>query len=366
MSLSGDLHTMDLVDVLEWVAERYRTGALTVQNRSTRKTLVVRGGVLRSCRSNDPRETLGQYLVRDGLITEEQLFETLLRQEKEQRLLGEMLVEDGRVDAADIARVLGESMTESVCELSLWPAGRFQLKDDTPPPEMPFEVSLEVAALVREGQRRRVLWERIRRLASPDTRFRALVRPQSVSDPKEGDVFGLAAAGKTLGEISLRRRRPEFETACLLHSFCERRMLAVENPSDPEAAADTVTAIGELLQAATLSMQEGRYDAAFDTFENVLTLDRLNQEAKKGLLAVAEARRQARAARRVPLDAVPLLKLTPTALTQQSFDPKEGFLLSRINGQWNVQTLLKVCPLPEEDVIAILARLLERKVIELQ
>ena len=113
-------------------------------------------------------------------------------------------------------------------------------------------------------------------------------------------------------------------------------------------------------------MRDGQYDAAFDAYENVLALDRLNQEAKKGLLAVSESRRKARVARRVPLEAVPALKLTAAELTQQSFDPKEGFLLSRINGQWNVQTLLKVCPLPEEDVISILARLLERKVIELE
>jgi hypothetical protein len=366
MGLSGDLHTMDLADVLEWIAERFKTGVLTVQHRATRKTLVLRGGVLRACRSNDPRETLGQSLVRDGLISEEQLFETLLRQEKEQRLLGAMLVEDGHVEAADITRVLRESLVESVCDLFLWRGGRFELKDETPPPEMPFEVSLELANLVREGQRRRVQWDRIRGLASPDTRFRALVSPEQVTDAREGDVFGLAASGKTLGEISLRRRRPEFETACLLHDFCQRKLLVVENPTDPDAAADTVAAIGELLETAERSMREGQHDAAFDAFENVLALDRLNQEAKKGLLAVSENRRKARVARRVPLEAVPVVTLTPAALTQQAFDPKEGFLLSRINGQWNVQTLLKVCPLPEEDVISILARLLERKVIELQ
>jgi hypothetical protein len=366
MSLSGDLHTMDLADVLEWVATRHKTGTLAIERRAIRKGLVLRGGVLRACRSNDPRETLGQYLVRDGLVTEDLLFQTLLRQEKEQRLLGVMLVEDGRVTPEDINRVLREALTESVCDLFLWREGRFELKDDAEPPEMPFEVSLVVETLVREGQRRRVQWDRIRALAAPGTRFRPLVDVEQITDPREGDVFSLAASGKTLSEIALRRRRPEFETACLLHSFCERKLLAVENPGDPDAAGDAVTAIAELLDTATRRLAEGRHDPALVAFEGVLALDRLNQEAKKGLLAVAEARRKARAARRVPLEAVPLLTLTTAQLTKQSFDPQEGFLLSRINGQWNVQTLLKVCPLPEDDVIDILARLLERNVIELQ
>jgi hypothetical protein len=366
MSLSGDLHTMDLADLLEWIASRHKTGTLTVERRATRKGLVVRGGVLRAYRSNDPRETLGQYLVRDGLLSEEKLFETLLRQEKERRLLGVMLVEDGRVAPEDITRVLRESLAEGVCDLFLWREGQFELRDESPPAAMPFEVSLELATLIREGQRRRVQWDRIRVLASPDTRFRALVGAEAVPDPREGDVFGLAAAGKTLAEIALRRRRPEFETACLLHDFCERKLLAVENPTDPEAVTDTVSAIKELLETATRCLGEGRYDAAFDAFENVLSLDRLNQDAKKGLVVVSAARRRARVARRVPLEAIPVLKLTSTALTKQVFDPQEGFLLSRLNGQWSVQTLLKVCPLPEDDVIAILARLLEREVIDLQ
>jgi hypothetical protein len=370
MSLSGDFHTMDLADVLDWIANRYKTGTLNMERGATRKGLVIRSGLLRGCRSNDPRETLGQYLVRDGLISEQHLFETLLLQEKEKRLLGVMLVEDGRVGPEDITRVLREALVESVCDLFLWGAGRFEMIDDKPPAEMPFEVSLELAPLIHEGQRRRVQWDRIRSLASPDTRFRALVGVEKVADPKEGDVFILAAAGKTLGEIALRRRRPEFETACLLHDFCERRLLAVENPSRPESAPDPITTIAELLATAARCQAEGRYDAALAAFESVLALDRLNQEAKKGLLAVSEARHGARAtarvAPRVPMEAIPVLLLSPTELTRQPFNPQEGFLLSRINGQWNVQNLLKVCPLPEEDVIGILARLLERKVIELK
>jgi hypothetical protein len=366
MSLSGDLHTMDLADVLEWVATRRKTGTLTVEHRATRKGLVLRGGVLCACRSNHPRETLGQYLVRDGLVTEGQLFEVLLRQEKEQRLLGMMLVEDGRVAPEDITRVLRESLVESVCDLFLWREGRFELGDESAPPDMPFEVALDLAPLVEEGRRRREQWRRIRAVASPGTRFRALAEVDAVSDPGEGDAFGLAAAGKTLGEIALRRRRPEFETACLLQGFCERGLLAALNPADPASTADDVGAIAELLETATRRLGEGLYDAAFDAFEAVLALDRLNQDAKKGLLAVAEARRRARLADRIPLDAVPVLKLDPAALKRHSFDPKEGFLLSRINGQWNVQALLKVSPLPEDDVIDILTRLLERKVIDVR
>jgi hypothetical protein len=53
-------------------------------------------------------------------------------------------------------------------------------------------------------------------------------------------------------------------------------------------------------------------------------------------------------------------------LTHQNIDPHEGFVLSRVNGQWDVKSILKLCPMAEEEAIMIFARLFERKVIELR
>ena len=39
-------------------------------------------------------------------------------------------------------------------------------------------------------------------------------------------------------------------------------------------------------------------------------------------------------------------------------------MLSRVNGQWDVQSILKLCPMAEEDALLIFARLLERSVID--
>ena len=115
-----------------------------------------------------------------------------------------------------------------------------------------------------------------------------------------------------------------------------------------------------------MRLKEGRFDAALEAYERVLSLDGLNQAAKKGLLAVAEARQKAKTAKRIPLDKVPGLRLTAMALSQQHFDPQEGFVLSRINGQWDVRSILKLCPMPEDETLLIFSRLLDRQVIELR
>lgn len=367
MSLNGNLRTMDLADVLGWIANRRKTGTLHVESRALRKGVMFNEGLVQSSWSNDPRESLGQFLVRDRLITEEALFKALLRQEQEGRLLGQILVSEGALQPDRLRKAVGEKALETVYELFLWHEGRFDFQEGEWRRDPLVDLSLDIETLIHEGTRRREQWDRIcESFPSLETSFRSDASPAELHDGKEHDAYILAVAGKTLAEISLETRCSQFETALRLFQLCSRGLLLVDQVRDADASTDAVTAIHELLRAAGQLFQDGRLDAAFDAYENVLVLDRLNQHAKLGLVAVAEARQRERLARRVPLDKTPLLLKGSVALTQQRFDPQEGFVLSRINGQWNVRSILKVCPMSEEDALLIFARLLDRKVIALE
>ena len=61
-----------------------------------------------------------------------------------------------------------------------------------------------------------------------------------------------------------------------------------------------------------------------------------------------------------------MLLLDFKELTMQDLDAQEGFVVSRVNGQWDVRSILKLCPMTEDDALMIFARLLERGVIELR
>jgi hypothetical protein len=68
----------------------------------------------------------------------------------------------------------------------------------------------------------------------------------------------------------------------------------------------------------------------------------------------------------VPSDSVPQLAVDIVALTKENLDPQEGFVLSRINGEWDVQSILKLCPMGEEETLLIFSRLLDRNLIRLE
>src|SRR6266542_3757961 len=337
MSLAGDFHTFPLTELLAWIAMHELTGTVHFNRQSTKKQFVVEKGKLDASWSNDPRETLGQALVRNLLIGEEALFSALLRQEKDGRRLGEILVADGVLTEEQLIQTLRANAEEHVCD-------RF---------------------LVEEGRHRLEHWERIKeRFPSPEVTFTVSRAGHAVEDPLERQILGLAAAGKTLAAISLETRRSTFDTALRLADLCDREALAVEEVT-AYAESDPVGQIITFLARAEENLAQQRFDAALGYYERVLALDGLNQKAKKGLIAVPEARKAAKVRQKVALDKVPILLMGALTLSQQKFDPHEGFVLSRINGQWDVRSILKLCPMPEEEALMIFVRLLDRKVIEL-
>jgi len=369
MSFGGDLHTFDVLDLLGWLMGRKRAGVLQMTRRSTKKRLAFRDGQVQWSSSNDPRETIGQALVREGLIQEEPLFRALLKQEtaKDKRRLGEILIGDGLLTEPQLMKTLQTNAEAHLYDLFLWGDGRFDFDDERPPAPEASDLKIDLRPVLEEGRRRREQWSKLRsRFGSNEVTFKLTADPVQVTDPVLRQIVELAAWGKTLAGISLESRRSEYETTLLVAGLCDKGVLAPDRVEAGAPETDPVGIITTLLAGGDMRLKEGRFEAATEAYERVLSLDGLNQTAKKGLIAVAEARQKAKAAKKIPLDKIPSLRFTAVALSQQHFDPHEGFVLSRINGQWDVQSILKLCPLPEDDILMIFSRLLDRQVIELR
>ena len=367
MSLRGDLKTMGLPDVLQWIASGRKTGTLHIERGSIQKRIIVREGNIYSSWSNDPRESLGQFLIRLNLVTEEQLFKALLGQEERNQLLGSLLLIDGTLTEYDLKRALKAKAEETLFELFLWPSGEFAFHEGEFPVDIRITYETPVTPVILEGIRRVDEWMRIREVfPTTETVFRTTDAPHANLAEVEEQVLDLVAQGRNLAELNLEIRRSEFETAALLFDLHSRGLVAVESTGTPAPPSDTVGAIRELLALAYQRLQEKRFDAARKAYEEVLALDRLNQNAKKGLIATLEARQQEKSLTAVPRDRIPVLAVELAALTAEKLDPQEGFVLSRVNGEWDVQSILKLCPMGEDAALLIFARLLDRKVIRLE
>jgi hypothetical protein len=356
---------MELPEVLQWVAYSQKTGTLYLERRSIQKRILFRRGTIYTSWSNDPRESLCQFLMRERRLTEEELYEALLRQEEEGRPLGVVLVRDGLVAEEELKRILKAKAEETIYDLFLWPDGAFEFKDEPALEQVGVQVALTVQELILEGARRLDEWRRIREvLPSPGIAFLLKRGAREPNDRIEITALRLAATGMTLAEISIEMRRSEFETANLLFALHQRGLVEIDASREAKPLPDPVTTVKELLTRAGRCFTDKNYDSAIRAYEEALAIDRLNQAAKKGLVAAFDARHRVQAIRSVPLEGIPVVAVALKTLTTERLDPQEGFVLSRLNGELAVREILKICPLPEEEVLLILAALRDKGVIE--
>ena len=364
MAFSGDLRTVDLTEILQWIAQAQRTGTLLLTRGQVEKKIAFNKGQIASTYSTDPRDQLGQFLVREGFITEQDLFTALLRQESEGMMLGTVLVDSGRVTQEQLHRVLRLKAEETVYDLFHWGEGRFEFKEGELPRNLPILLGLDVTVLIFEGARRIDEMARIREVI-PSARATFTPTGAPGEEALDTQILALAARGKTVAAIAFEVRRLEFDVAARLFDLVERGVLTVDAGGVEEGHKSTTGAIRSLLDRATRALRERCFDDAAAAYDSVLLLDPLNQNAKKGLLDLERERVRLGPAPGDALAAVPRLTRDLASLSAEHLDPLEGFVLSRINGMWNVRSILQLCPVPEEEAWQVFERLLDRGLVTL-
>ena len=81
MGIAGNLKTMELAELLQWLSQGMKTGTLVVAHDGVEKRVFFRKGTIVSSASSNPSEHLGHFLVSHGFIDEAQLAAAVRRQE---------------------------------------------------------------------------------------------------------------------------------------------------------------------------------------------------------------------------------------------------------------------------------------------
>src|SRR5512146_350696 len=97
MSLSGNLKTMELAELLQWITLGRKTGSLTFVRNKAKNHIFFKDGKIISSKSNEPTRQLGHYLLFQEKITEVQLKTALEIQQRTRMNLGKVLVLQGYI-----------------------------------------------------------------------------------------------------------------------------------------------------------------------------------------------------------------------------------------------------------------------------
>lgn len=373
MAIQGTLKTMSLTDLLQFLAAGRKSGTLKFDRGNISKQVYFENGMIVGSKSNDPREYLGQVLMHYGKVDENQLQAAREIQRKSGARLGEVLVQQGFLTENEVLEILKTRTLDAIYDLFVWNEGDFEFYDDEPLPADLIVIEVEPTNVIMEGIYRLDELARYRTLV-PSDRSVIELGPGWTSSLKLGKeyrrILYFVEKRMSVAEICYHMHASAFHVYGQLYTLIAEGVARVggELPEEsmPKVAAveDLPESVQEMVWSAQKKLDTDP-EAALAIVQKALEQQPNNTDAQD-LLLVAEDRyvKHVFANDLLP-QAVPQLLVAPSDLQLQQIDPQEGFVLSRINGSWDIQSILSICPFREADCLRMIRDLLKRGIIGL-
>ena len=124
--------------------------------------------------------------------------------------------------------------------------------------------------------------------------------------------------------------------------------------------------LDQSLEKARKLMTGSEFEKALEILERVCR-EQPGEDSLRRLMAEAEAAFVENAYRHfLPPSKVLVLTRTTDSLKTEDLSPSEFFMLSRIDGTWDIKSIIQIAPLRESDALRTLKRLRENGLIELK
>jgi hypothetical protein len=386
MAIAGNLRTMQLSELLQWLSAGMKTGTLVVRGAPGEKRIYFNNGRVTSSSSTLEREHLGRFLVGFGFITEEELIRALEVQQESRILLGKILVMIGAIKEDELADLVRLKAAETIYDIFLWTEGSFAFIDGEIPSLPMVPISSDVTGIVMEGLRRYDEWQRIK------TRIPTMRVIPSVVLPVEEDlgerdkmILGAANGHRAIDQIALETHNPEFHVAKLMYDLMltghvrlvgEREETAAETVfEEAESVEEESSSFDPLMSGDLHTISKGVPPAPPAEAASAASTSRPAAPAPPGAASAgsgpaarvgpppADAPFISEALPKLPPGAVPILTKPMEELMSFPFTPSEAFIVSRINGMWDVRSIARISPFPEHEVMRVFHKLTKGGVV---
>lgn len=426
MPLSGTLSVMSLADLLQWVSNVGKTGTLEVERNKVVRKIIFKEGHVIACSSDEPAQLLGHYLLSRGKLSEEALRTALAKQEASRQHLGQILVDMHIMTMEELGDHLANKAEETIFSIFDWEDASFRFHDQQIPGQVLFPVDLRVEEILLRGAHRYDEMKRIRAVFNDPgivLRLTGKAPPEDLLRNRMARrIHDLINGDRSVAEILLHAHASEYQVYKLLFEMFRAGHVKIETvvcleeelefPPDEYDGGDPVGAVvhapaavppaPELRSAPSLaaptrsvtapapgspsvqakarpqaSMEErlvearhlvdrAEYESAIEILDALYRAEP-NHDPLRRLLTEAEIAFVDKAYKHyLPANKVPVLARSLEDLSREQITPAEFFLLSRIDGVWNLKSIIQVSPLREVDALRAMKRMREKGFIELR
>jgi hypothetical protein len=366
MSLRGSLGTMPAEDVLEWIGRRKLSAPITFERRGLVRSLVVEEGQIVWASSNRRDEQLGVILVKSGIVQERALADALEARAETGVPLGKVLLMSGLITEPDLVEILATKIRETVADVITWTDGQFDVVPRTQPQagviaQLPIDVCLTVAR--RRAERTTAI---MGILGADDVTFYVPpnVAPPSTHGTTGNDlvdvakVWALAGDRHTAADIAAAFSGERYAVYDKLADMVKAGQLVI----DRRHRERTNSAV-ELAAGARGRLRGGDRAGALAMASQALHQDPSDSEVRKTFVQAERARVAEVAKQLLSRHRVPKRVKKPTATL--GLTDAEIELANRIDGRWDLLSLIRAANMREAEALLAFAHLAEVGVIDL-
>jgi len=231
ISLSGDLETIDLPDVLMMISQSSKTGIFTIRRGMEEKKLCFRKGMLVSASSTNDNEKLGEVMLETGLITNEKLLEARRKQTETEDRIGNILLTSGDITQDNLIQGLKAQASKIIMNLLSWWGGYFTFEEGEFPIPNKLVVGFDLKNIIIDAAASADEWLKVKRkIVSTDVipRFNddlPVSSDSAIISRVEWGVFSLIDGKKTVKELCSLSPYADMETCKLLTDLVEKGLV---------------------------------------------------------------------------------------------------------------------------------------------
>jgi hypothetical protein len=366
MSLSGRLKTMDLPEVLQWVTIGRKTGSLAFVRDKNKIHIFMQEGKIISSRSNDPTKQLGQFLLFQGKLTEPQLKRAFELHLQSRIILGKILVQEKMVSQEEVEQALITRTQEVIYDLFLWDDGYFHFSDNGYSLDELILINMDINSLLFEGVRRKDEWARIRAVFPNNEivlSLRAGVDLKSLTlTPLQKKLLYLLTLKKSISEMMLELHGSDFLVNYELFQLYDQNIVELIQAEQIVQTENPANLFNKGLEL----MQNHKYKDAITAFQEVIRLDPQNSWASEQIDQAEKALCQEYYRSSIPASKTPYFIVPEASLVNYNLSHEEGFVASRINGTWDVKSIVMLSPLRELEILQVLDKMIKMELIALK
>ncbi|MCC7203299.1 MAG: DUF4388 domain-containing protein [Nitrospirae bacterium] len=219
MSLEGSIKEFGLAEILQLISMQKKSGVVSISHKSESTKLHFDNGqlVFATAISGGETKRLGEILKSAGKMTEDQVAESLRKQEITKERIGNVFVSSGHVSTDEVKEALQQQLMEVIFHVLRWKDGYYKFTACEIDYDREFQITVQTDFILMEGSRMVDEWGLIEaRIPSSNIVFSQTERGAEIEhlfsrlSPDEITVYNLVDGSRDITDILNVAEMPQF------------------------------------------------------------------------------------------------------------------------------------------------------------